>query len=88
MDHLIDNPSDVVGLELGPGDEPLLPGTLLPMRNVRATDTPPPPICAASISGSGTIDVGGSADAKPATAKVVEQPTDSLRGVKTSSMRR
>ncbi|CAN0554737.1 unnamed protein product, partial [Ectocarpus sp. 12 AP-2014] len=42
VDHLIDNPSDVVGLELGPGDEPLLPGTLLPMRGVRATDNPPP----------------------------------------------
>lgn len=59
MDHLIDNPSDVVGLELGPGDEPLLPGTLMPMRHVRATDNPLPFLA----SSSGTLDVlGGGID--------------------------
>lgn len=88
MDHLIDSPSDVVGLELGPGDEPLLPGTLLPMRGVRATDTPPPPICAASIGGSGTIDACGSGEGKSSSPKVVEPVGDAHGGAKTDSMRR
>lgn len=56
MDHLLDNVDDVVGLELGPRDEPLLPGTLIPMRGVRPAEEAPP---AASASGSAT---GGGKD--------------------------
>lgn len=41
----------MVGLELGPGDEPLLPGTLIPMRGVRASDDPPPMFSMATTPG-------------------------------------
>lgn len=102
MDHLIGNPSDVVGLELGPGDEPLLPGTLLPMRDVRATDNLPPTVSfpgngSASGGGGGMIDVGGGGSgtgggSEGGDGKGSYQPkevaTESGGGAKTDSMRR
>lgn len=103
VDHLIDNPSDVVGLELGPGDEPLLPGTLLPMRGVRATDNPPPTFSGSSTGpGSGgaeggVLDVGGGsgsgADGEgfPTNAAAAEGGGgggDASGGAKSQSMRR
>lgn len=98
VDHLIDNPSDVVGLELGPGDEPLLPGTLLPMRGVRATDNPPPTFSGSSTTGSGggggVLDAGGAGSGPdgeaysgfPAAAE--GGAGDASGGAKSESMRR
>lgn len=99
MDHLIENPSDVVGLELGPGDEPLLPGTLLPMRGVRATDNPPPTFSGSSMptagsSGGGMLD-GGMAGSGPEGESYGGVPAaesgaagDASGGAKSESMRR
>lgn len=102
MDHLIDNPSDVVGLELGPGDEPLLPGTLLPMRGVRATDNPPPTFSGSSSTaptgaggGGGMLDAGGAGSGQDEEAyssfPVAEGGAaagDGSGGAKSESMRR
>lgn len=95
MDHLVDNPSDVVGLELGPGDEPLLPGTLLPMRNVRCTDNPPQPFpssmpAGVEAGGSGGIDVGGGSGKGGSPSQEAHDGGggDGAGGAKTDSMRR
>lgn len=96
VDHLVDNPSDVVGLELGPGDEPLLPGTLLPMRNVRSTDNPPQPFPSSmpmgvEAGGSGGIDVGGGTGKGGSPTQEAHDGGgggDGAGGAKTDSMRR
>ena len=98
MDHLIDNPSDVVGLELGPGDEPLLPGTLLPMRGVRATDNPPPTFSGSSMAtagsgGGGILDAGAAGsgpdgEAYSGVPAAENGPGDTSGGAKSESMRR
>lgn len=99
MDHLIDNPSDVVGLELGPGDEPLLPGTLLPMRGVRATDNPPPTFSGSSMvltgggGGGGMLDAGGMGSGPDGEAysgfpAAESGAGDTSGGAKSESMRR
>lgn len=89
MDHLLDNPSDVVGLELGPGDEPLLPGTLIPMRGVRASDDPPPMFSTIATPGGGA---GGDYESKAFASRDGGDgdggSAESSGGAKTDSMRR
>ncbi|CAM9777765.1 unnamed protein product [Scytosiphon promiscuus] len=97
VDHLIDNPSDVVGLELGPGDEPLLPGTLLPMRGVRATDNPPPGFTGSGSGGGMAADGGGAGGGGSGAEEgggsslplvAMESAGDTSGGAKSESMRR
>lgn len=78
-----------MGLELGPGDEPLLPGTLIPMRGVRASDDPPPMFSMATTPGGAS---GGDYESAGFGAREAGDGegmgAEGSGGAKTDSMRR